>query len=279
MRRRGVRLGWVEFSSSHSSPSQTGPFARRNSAANRTFSYSDGLWLHGGQRFDGITSGGTALLVTGGPFSCARNVTMSVWFRDDAAHTTGCRVLDDSRMACDTPDMRTEAPAPGGPPSRFRLGFRARFGGHTVELSPPAGRPYLSVHADPAFRKFDVAADGAVTVHVNGHGGGYRAEDVSVRLPDGDACAVTAVTDGRIACRPASGHRYAALSRVTVSVGHRFACDVYRYNGVTTWSVAIIGVAVALSTIMFVVVLSFRSYITSCVAGHRYASRGCTRFS
>lgn len=216
--------------------------------------------------------------MTGGPFSCARNVTMSVWFRDDAAYTTDCRVLDDSRMECDTPDMRTEAPAPGGPPSRFRLGFRARFAGHTVELSPPADSPYLSVHVDPVFRKFDVAADGTVTVHVNSHRG-YRAEDVFVWLPDGDVCDITVVTDGRIACRPASGRRYAALSRVTVSVGRRFACDVYRYNGVTTWSVAIIGVAVALSTIMFVVVLSFRSYITRCVADHQYASRGCTRFS
>lgn len=258
---------------------QTCPFADRNSA-NRTFSYADGLWLHDGQRFDGITSGGTALLVRGGPFSCARNVTMRVWFRNDVAHTTGCRVLDDNRMACDTPDMRTEAPAPGNPPSRLRFGFRASFAGHTVELSPPTDRLYLSVYADPAFRNFDVAADGAVTVHANGRRG-YRAEDVSVRLPDGGVCVVTAVTDGRIACRPASDHDPTALRRVTVSVGRQFARDVYRYDhyhGVT-WSIVIIGVAVALSMTMFAVVLLFRAYITRCVTGHQYSMQYHDRLS
>lgn len=194
-----------------------------------------------GQAFEGTVSGGTAVPVRGSHLTCLERATFYVIDRDgDRRYAAArCHVLNDSLMVCRAPRLdRVLFAAETSTYLHFGVGAQD-FAGLSFDLLEhgPAKAGFV-LHADPVYTDFETD-DESTTLTINGHGRGYRAEDVDVRLRNstGSACAVTEVALDRVVCTstlpPAD---LEGVRSIVVSVGDRFVGDVAKksiHNSVT----------------------------------------------
>jgi len=197
-----------------------------------TFAYGAEPALTGGQRFEGIASGGTAAPVRGTGFTCVSDAVMYV-DRDGVRRPAAghCRPVNDTFMVCGTP--RLDGPTGAGEsPERLRFGFRVRHAdGHVSDMPPQPDTDGYVAHSDPVLVDFSVSATGR-TAMISGLdlGRGYRAADVAVVGFANDlssvACNVTAITRRHIVCKTDSPSDLNGVPVLVVTIGDRFTRTV-----------------------------------------------------
>lgn len=197
------------------------------------FEYAGNPTVDDGQTFEGISSGGTRLLVRGRYFSCISNPLIFVTY-NGISHTAGCRVCNDTYMECTTPKINRPVPRDV---TALDFGFQADFGQTIATMRPPitsdwAGRYQL--YPDPVYTDFETDGDRTVIINGLGLNQGYGLpEDLSVRLQNSTVqCNVTSVGPRNVVCQmPSSSpgdHLSMVKDGIVVTVGDSLVYDVKR---------------------------------------------------
>lgn len=197
--------------------------------ADPLFVYTAEPTLYVGQRFEGLASGGTTLMVRGRHFSC---ITTAEVFVKDAARKTLCVVLDDTRMACRSPGFLNTAIVH----KTLDLGVRVHFLDREFDLYLPLNSRQYHLYSDPEITSFQVlpvepsdSAAVVIVIHGLGLDHGYVAEDVIVRPGNSVAelCNVTSIHRDRIICQ--SNNTYNGLHQldsIVVAIGNALVYNV-----------------------------------------------------
>jgi len=213
-------------------------FLRRKVGVNSTtappfkpvqFVYAGDPVLDANQPFSGIASGGTYIPVRGRHLACVSNATLYVDDPDGVRHYAGCTVRNDTFMECWSPALDPpRSLTPGAPAPSLNFGFRVRFAGHTLDLSPQPDFPGYRLYADPAFTDFET--DGRnVTINGRHLDRGYQPSvDLAVRLgTKGTPCTVISTQRRQIVCvRPPSSSSDGDVREIYVIVGRELARTV-----------------------------------------------------
>jgi len=210
----------------------------RRTVQSGRFAYAGDPTLSAQQPFAGIASGGTYLPVRGRHLSCVANATLYVDDPEGVRHYADCAVRNNTFMACRSPALdavpRSSSSSSNASSSAavlLNFGFRVRFAGHTVDLSPQPDFPGYRMYADPVFADFQT--DGR-NVIINGRrlDRGFRSNvDLTIRLRNakGALCTVVDVQRRQIVCvQPSSDDRDDDLRELYVTVGLEFARTVKR---------------------------------------------------
>lgn len=195
-----------------------------------------------GQLFEGIVSGGTAILVRGHQFSCVQNVLFNVYYNSSINHAR-CQVKNDSLLVCRSPKLNILST--NETLKELKFDFWLYYLDGSIGNISEANFTKFLLYSDPVFTNFEIINNSIV---INGHNlyRGYKISDLEVRLQNSAEriCTISSVNHKQIKCKPISPFgAIDNLYNITVVIGNNFVTDVkinnrnYNENLITNKSV------------------------------------------
>lgn len=189
-----------------------------------------------GQQLAGIQSGGIQLPVLGN-FSCIqRTPKMCVDYDGTETYFGDCKVINDTKMICLTPNFKDLDILPTQP---LPVTFQVDFAGKNMSLSPTDTK-YL-LHPDPTYDNFEVT-NNTFTIYGNFSYTSYELDDFIVRLQNSsDTCNVSTVDKINIICHVTSSSLSTEnIQKITVEVGQHLNNTVGKSSQTTSNLVSVL---------------------------------------